>query len=142
MPTRAIALFALLSMTAACAHRDQPEPHTTASAPAPGPVWHSLGTWSDRGSRQTESFDVTTGALRLAWTTTGSASAPFRVSLYSAISGRPLQTIVDTIGSGSDSVRVAIEPHVAYLQIDSEGVDWSVTLDEAVAGRAGGAAGR
>lgn len=142
MPTRAIALFALLSTAAACGDRDAPGPDTAARAPAVGTAWHSLGTWTDRGSRQTESFDVTTGSLRLAWRTTGSASAPFRVSLYSAISGRPLQTIVDTIGSGSDSVRVAIEPHVAYLQIDSEGMEWSVTLEEAVAGGVGGAAGR
>ncbi len=105
-------------------------------------MWHSLGTWADRGNRQTESFDVTTGSLRLTWKTTGPASGPFRVSLHSAISGRPLQTIVDTAGSGTDSVRIAIDPHVAYLQIDSEGVDWSVTLQEALPAGAGAAAGR
>ena len=38
-------------------------------------LWHSLGSWSDRGSRQTESFDVTTGALRVAWETFDESAA-------------------------------------------------------------------
>lgn len=104
--------------------------HTTST------VWYSLGTWSGRANAQTESFDVTTGALRLTWVAEGETTSEpgrLRVSLYSAISGRPLQTIVDTVGAGVDTVRFADEPRVAYLAIDSDGVAWHLTLEEAVA---------
>ena len=53
-------------------------------------TWRALGAWSGDGSRQTESFDVTTGALRLRWETRATGSnGTFKVWLYSAISGRP-----------------------------------------------------
>lgn len=100
-------------------------------------VWRSLGTWSERGSRQTESFDVITGALRLRWQTSASAGAAsqgrFRVSLYSAISGRPLQVVVDRQGPGADTAFIEDEPRVSYLMIESDGLEWTVTLEEAVA---------
>ena len=63
--------------------------------PPPRTTWHPLGTWSGRGDRQTDSFDVTTGALRIHWETsheTTPGAGRFKVSLHSAISGRPLQT--------------------------------------------------
>jgi hypothetical protein len=56
----------------------------------------------------------------------------FRVSLHSAISGRPLQTIVDTQEAGADTVDLAANPRVAYLLIESEQIRWRVTLEEAV----------
>jgi hypothetical protein len=127
-------VVALLPLLAACEGRATPAARP--AVPSVTTVWHPLGTWSGRGDRQTESFDVTTGSLRVEWQTTGE-SAPgagrFRVSLYSSISGRPLQTIVDTRGAGADTVRFADEPRVTYLQIESDQVDWRITLDEAVA---------
>jgi hypothetical protein len=114
--------------------------------PAPPPAaartaWHGLGTWSGRGNRQTESFDVTTGALRLTWEAVDEdAREPgrLRVALHSSISGRPLETIVDTDGAGADTAHVAAEPRVAYLLIESQAVDWSITLDEGVTVVSGG----
>ena len=97
--------------------------------------WHPLGTWAGSGDRQTESFDVRTGTLKLVWETSNErAPGPsvFRVELYSAISGRPLQTIVDTVGVGVDSTYVADEPRVSYLVIESAEVDWRVRLEEGV----------
>lgn len=97
--------------------------------------WHPLGTWTGSGSRQTESFDVRTGTLKLVWEISNErapGAGTFRVELYSAISGRPLQTIVDTVGVGVDSAYVADEPRVSYLVIESAGVDWRVRLEEGV----------
>lgn len=97
--------------------------------------WHPLGTWASSGDRQTESFDVRTGTLKLVWETSNErapGAGTFRVELYSAISGRPLQTIVDTVGVGVDSAYVADEPRVSYLVIESGGVDWRVRLEEGV----------
>jgi hypothetical protein len=97
--------------------------------------WHPLGSWTGSGDRQTESFDVRTGTLKLVWETTderGPGAGRLHVELHSAISGRPLQTIVDTVGVGVDSAFVADEPRVSYLVIESEGVDWRVRLEEGV----------
>ena len=94
-------------------------------------AWHTLGTWSGRGDRQTDSFDVTTGALRLRWQARGAAAGRLRVSLHSAISGRPLQTVLDVSGAGGADVYFQDEPRVSYLVIESDRVDWQVTVEEA-----------
>jgi hypothetical protein len=103
--------------------------------------WHELGAWSGRGTRQTESFEVTTGAMRLTWETRSGESAPtdghLRVSLHSAISGRPLQTIVDVRGAGGSTVNIEDDPRTSYLVIESENLDWRVRLEEAIVAAAG-----
>lgn len=143
-PARVTAVVALLGGALTCSIGCEAPPARAAQAPparagqaAPGSTtWRTLGTWTGNGSRQTESFDVTTGALRLQWETrtasTGAASqvGPFRVWLHSAISGRPLQLIVEQVGPGAGTAHVADDPRVSYLVIESEGVTWSATLDE------------
>lgn len=98
--------------------------------------WRQLGTWSGRGNRQTESFDVISGALRVRWEARGGPAAGtgrLRVALCSAISGRELQTVVDHQGAGGASVDIADDPRVSYLLIESDQVDWTVTVEEASA---------
>ena len=125
-----LVLVALLLL--ACESRqEEPAPPVAAAST----LWRALGNWSGSGDRQTESFDVTTGSLRLTWEALQEGApdtAHFRVSLYSAISGRPLQTIVDTQEAGADTVDLAANPRVAYLLIESEQIHWRVTLQEAV----------
>lgn len=100
------------------------------------PVWHALGTWSGQGDRQTDSFDVTSGALQLRWeareTTPGAGR--LKVSLHSAISGRPLQTVLDVRGSGGADVYIEDDPRVSYLVVEAAGVDWRLQLFERVSG--------
>jgi hypothetical protein len=94
---------------------ETPPARAEQTAPAVVTTWRPLGNWSGRGDRQSESFDVITGALRLRWETrAGSEPGPgrFRVTLYSAISGRPLQVIVDRQGPGADTAFVEDEPRV------------------------------
>ncbi len=128
---RPLVLVALLLLIACESRQDEPAPPVAAAST----LWHALGIWSGSGDRQTESFDVTTGSMRLTWEAL-QEGAPgtnnFRVSLYSAISGRPLQTIVDTQEPGADTVDLAADPRVAYLVIESEQIRWRVTLQEAV----------
>jgi len=130
------ALVAVLTLIAAACD-DPPEAETP--PPVAAVRWHPLGTWTGSGDQQTESFDVTSGTLKLAWETSNErapGAGRLRVSLYSSISGRPLQTIVDTTGMGTDSAYVADEPRVSYLLIESDGVDWRLRLEEAVRGGA------
>ena len=111
---------------------EAPPARAAQTAPA-APVWRTLGTWSGSGNRQTESFDVSTGALRLRWETRADGAAGrgrFRVWLYSAISGRPLQLVVEADGTGSGTAHVADDPRVSYLVVESERLRWTAALDE------------
>jgi hypothetical protein len=133
---RWICLVALVAALAACRTDVDRPVATPAAAPASGTAWYPLGTWSGRGDRQSDSFDVTTGALRIRWETsheTAPGAGRFKVSLHSAISGRPLQTVIDVRGIGGDVAHVQDEPRVSYLVIESTAVDWRVTVEEAVA---------
>ena len=106
-------LVVLLPLVVACDSRQDQAMAPPARAAATSLVWQPLGTWSGRGGRQTESFDITTGSLRLTWEALAEdapGTGRFRVALHSAISGRPLQTIVDTIGAGTDTARIGGEP--------------------------------
>ena len=102
-------------------------------------AYHRLGSWSGRGNVQTESFTSETGALRVRWETTpqpgdaaSSADGAFRITAHSAISGRPLQEVVDHAGVGSGVGYVQQDPHVFYVVVDSSHVNWTFTVEEAV----------
>ena len=107
-------------------------PARAAQAPAAATTWRPLGQWAGAGSRQTESFDVVSGALRLQWEVreTTASAGPFRVWLYSAISGRPLQLVVEHKGPGAGTTHLADDPRTSYLVIECEGVTWTAALDE------------
>ncbi len=127
-------LATLLLSASAC----EAPPARAAQVPAAATTWRSLGQWAGTGSRQTESFDVASGALRLQWEARAAATTPagpsrFRVWLYSAISGRPLQLVAESDGPGAGTAHVADDPRVSYLLIEAEGVSWTATLDEAMA---------
>lgn len=135
--TQALILAALVPISAGC---QAPAAPVTRVAPTVTTTWHALGTWSGNGNRQTESFDVTTGALRLRWETHSKGepgAGRFHVSLHSAISGRPLQTFVEHAGAGTGTAYAADEPRVSHLVIESDQVEWTATLEEAVPTAAG-----
>jgi len=111
--------------------------------PAPKPAqeqvvaWKHLGEWSGRGNAQTESFVGLTGSLRMRWHTKNEApegSGTFRLTLNSAISGRPLQETVDEKGPGEGTVYAAEDPRAFYVLVESANLDWSFTVDEAIFG--------
>ena len=55
------------------------------------------------------------------------------VTLHSAVSGRPLQTIVEAQGIGSATVNVADEPRWCHFVIQAEHVEWQMTLEQGFA---------
>src|SRR5712691_4917394 len=96
-------------------------------------VWRSIGSWSGGGDMQTESFTSETGSLRVRWQTTHEVrpgDGTFRLTLHSAISGRPLLQVVDHRGAGTQTSYVSEDPRVFYVVVDSAGVDWSFKIDE------------
>jgi hypothetical protein len=97
--------------------------------------WRRLGSWSGRGSAQLESFTSDTGAMRVQWKTsneTPPGSGTFRLTIHSSISGRPLATVVDRRGTGSDVAYVQDDPRVYFAVVDSANLDWAFTIEEAV----------
>lgn len=110
-----------------------------AAPPAPPrtPVltWRELGAWTGRGPRQTESFTGETGSLRARWSTTGPApgkTGHFSVVIHSAISGRPLQTLVEQDGAGQGEAFMSEDPRIFFAVVDSADIDWTLAVDEGV----------
>jgi hypothetical protein len=101
-------------------------------------VWHQVGSWSGRGSKQTETFTSDTGGFRVRWATTNETAlgaGTLKVIFRSGDSGREIVDAVDARGVDSDVAIVAAErPRWYYLTIDSANVDWRVSVDERIEG--------
>jgi hypothetical protein len=133
-----LVLVGLALLTSSCGD-DDPRART------PALVWRKLGSWSGRGSTQTEPFISDTGSLRLRWETRNEAApgaGTFRVTVHSDVSGRALLLAVDAIGVGGDTTYVSEDPRSFFLAVESANLDWTLAAEEAVAATAGPAAGR
>src|SRR2546426_9254864 len=103
--------------------------------PRPVLAWRSIRSRSGCSYRKTESFTSDTGALRVRWATSPvGGTGAFRVTAHSAISGRLLEQVVDHRGAGSGVGYVNQDPHVFYLMVESDRVDWTFSVEEAIAG--------
>ena len=105
----------------ACGSRTTEPPKSERSV-----AWRQLGSWSGRGSLQTESFTSDTGTLRVRWEATsaadpGTPAGRFKLDAHSAISGRLLQQVVDHAGAGKGIGYVSQDPHVFYVVVESAG---------------------
>jgi hypothetical protein len=99
--------------------------------------WRSLGSWSGRGSTQTESFLVQGSVVRVRWETKNEGSAntgTFRLSMHSAISGRSLAVVADHHGAGKGEAYVPEEPRPTYMLVESDDLEWSFTVEEGETG--------
>jgi hypothetical protein len=96
-------------------------------------VWRLVGTWSGRGPLQTEAFIGDTGMLRLRWEArkeTAAGAGTLRVTVHSAVSGRPLVVAVDHRGTGADFAYVNEDPREFYVVVESANLEWSLTAEE------------
>jgi hypothetical protein len=110
-------------------------PQTKREVKSPLVGWRPIGTWSGRGTTQTESFNIESGQLRIKWETKNDASpeaGTFKVMVHSAVSGRPIALAVEHQGAGRDTAYVTDEPRLYHLVIESSDVDWTVAVEEAV----------
>jgi hypothetical protein len=122
-------LLALSNLS--CRHRDPP--------PSEVVVWKQVGSWSSRGNAQTESFMSDTGGFRVRWETKNESvpgAGRLKVVFRSGDSGRPIIEAVDVRGVGRDTEEVADNVRWYFLTIESANVDWSVSVDERLRGRA------
>jgi hypothetical protein len=126
-----LVVLALLFATACNSHQ-QPLDHKQ-----PPIEWETIGSWSGRGNKQTDSFMSDTGALRIQWEAKSSdhAETPgkFRLTIHSSISGRPLsQAVVDQKGAGKGTTFFSEDPRVFFAVVESEELDWSFTIEDRV----------
>ena len=138
-------LLCLLLTTAAIGASDGRRAAPANAATREVVVWRSIGSWSGRGSTQTESFTSDTGSFRVRWQTNHEVppgDGTVRLTLHSAISGRPLVQAVDHRGVGADTSYVSEDPRVFYVVVDSARVEWSFTIEEGIGARTIGAPDR
>jgi len=139
MTMRAGAALAILAIAAGC-RADSPAPPGAAARQVV--VWKTIGSWSGRGSRQTEAFTSDTGGFRVRWETKNAAhrgAGHLHVIFRSGDSGREIIDAVDVRGEGRDVAEVSAErPRWYYLTIDSADVDWTVAVDERIDARVTG----
>jgi hypothetical protein len=111
---------------------------SSCSQPPPKPaqntmIWEHAGSWSGRGDLETNSFPAASGYLRFTWETTNETKpgeGRFKLFLGSSISGRVIQMVVDSRGTGHDVAYVSEEARTFYLKVESANVDWKVVVDE------------
>jgi len=125
---RAIALVSLAVAAIACRAASPPPAREEA-------VWLKMGSWSGHGDKQTDSFDGETGAFRITWNAVGAppqAPGTLRITLHSAVSGRPLSVAVDQQGAGGGTTYVNEDPRTFFFVVESKNLDWSFSADEQV----------
>ena len=102
----------------------------------PRPEWKTVGHYSGHGNEQTPSFTSDTGGLRILWEAKQAGNDPppemFRVTIHSAISGRPLAVAVDHKGPGKGTAFVGEDPRVFFGEVESNGLDWTITVQERI----------
>jgi hypothetical protein len=134
MTKRTILALAFLVVGAGCRSDSSPQPGTRAVKDVV--VWKTVGSWSGRGNRQTETFTSDTGGFRVRWETTNAVrpgAGRLHVIFRSGDSGREIIDAVDVRGEGHDAEEVSAErPRWYYLTIDSADVDWTVIVDERI----------
>ena len=93
-----------------------------------------VGSWEGSGDH-TIGFVSNSGKFRVRWSTRqepGKAEGVFRLTVHSAVSGRPLQEVVTQHGPGEGSFNFEDDPRQYNLMVASSGVVWSVVVDEVV----------
>ena len=110
-----------------------PEVKPAATAAGDEIAWRKVGSWSGRGSAQTESFIGETGIFRVRWETRHEdpgGNGVFRLTIHSAISGRPLVTAADQRGAGNGLFYVNEAPRTFHAMVESSRIDWSFQIEE------------
>ena len=135
IPFRALLVLLLAVAVSSCV--DEPAPGRARDTI----IWHKLGEWSGSGNLQTETFTCDSGGMRLQWETrneTAPGKGYFKMAVHSAVSGRPLEVVVEHKGIGKDLEYFNDDPRIMYVVIESRDVEWAFSVDEAVPGKVTG----
>jgi hypothetical protein len=123
----ALALGAVAAVSTGC-DRASPSSRKVVTVTRPA------GSWQGRGN-STLGFVSDSGRLRITWEARGEAppgSGSLRVTVHSAVSGRPLKVVVDHRGDGGGVVTFDDDPRAYNLMVESANLEWSISVDEFV----------
>lgn len=94
-----------------------------------------MGDWQGRGD-YTIGITSHSGKFRIRWQARAlpDAASPghFRLIVHSAVSGRPLDEVVNQTGPGSGTLDYEEDPRQFNLMVASADLEWSVAVDEVV----------
>jgi hypothetical protein len=119
----------LLAALLACSCRE-PQRYTVTG-------WRPIAKFAGQGDTQTDSFNIESGQWRIKWTADNEqppGSGALKVTIHSAISGRPLGIAIDHKGIGHDTALVTEDPRLYHLEVESHNVDWTLVIEESVVG--------
>ena len=107
-----------------------------ATAPPRPPIGipQQVGAWEGSGDH-TIGFVSNSGKFRIRWATRPEPGTPegvFHLTVHSAVSGRPLQEVVDQRGVGEGTFDFEDDPRQYNLMVTSAGLLWSIVVDEVV----------
>ena len=109
-------------------------PSRDAGAPRLATVTRQAGAWQGTGD-STIGFVSDSGRFRIDWQTrneTPAGAGTFRLTVHSAVSGRPIEVIADHRGNGQGSAEFADAPRVYNFMVESTHVEWSFIVHEVV----------
>ena len=96
-------------------------------------VTREVGAWQGRDSATVGDIPSETGRFRIHWETTNESPAgagTFKLTMRSAISGRPLQLVVDHKGVGAGTADYDEGPRTYDFLVESANLDWKFRVDE------------
>jgi hypothetical protein len=123
-----LSLLILMLLVAAC------RPSRDAEAPKATTVTRPAGAWQGTGN-STIGFVSDSGRFRVDWETrheTRAGAGTFRLTVHSAVSGRPIEEIADHRGEGRGSAEFADAPRVYNFMVESANLEWSFSVHEIV----------
>jgi hypothetical protein len=96
-------------------------------------VTRQVGAWQGRGTQTVGDIPSETGRFHIVWETSNESpagSGTFKLTMRSAISGRPLQLVVDHKGVGTGTADYDEGPRTYDFLVESANLDWKFRVDE------------
>ena len=104
-------------------------------------VTRQVGAWKGRGTATVGDIPSETGRFLIVWETSNESPAgagTFKLTMRSAISGRPLQLVAEHKGVGTGTANYDEGPRTYDFLVESANVDWSFRVEETVGAYAQG----
>lgn len=96
-------------------------------------VTRPVGSWKGRGTATVGDIPSETGRFLIVWETsneTQPGAGTFKLTMRSAISGRPLQLVAEHTGVGTGTANYDEGPRTYDFLVESANVDWSFRVEE------------
>ena len=96
-------------------------------------VTRPVGSWKGRGTATVGDIPSETGRFKIFWETSNESPAgtgTFKLTMRSAVSGRPMQLVADHKGVGTGTASYDEGPRTYDFLVESANVDWSFRVEE------------